>query len=144
MFFPLKEKRPAFIMNTRIYSCLLIRNHINYRWRGRYNEDTDLSLRVLKDGLCTVEFMAFLQEKAMTQTLKGGNTEEFYAEEGTMKKSSMLQRMHPDVAKVIWRYGRWHHFVDYNPFKKNKLILKEDVKLTNEKNEFGMMVKKVK
>tara|TARA_R110002020_G_scaffold346368_1_gene560241 strand:+ start:16082 stop:16945 length:864 start_codon:yes stop_codon:yes gene_type:complete len=144
MFFPLKEKRPAFIQNTRIYSCLLIRNHLKYRWRGRYNEDTDLSLRVLKDGLCTVEFMAFLQEKLMTQTLKGGNTEEFYAGEGTMKKSAMLQKMHPEVARVIWRYGRWHHFVDYNSFKKNKLVLKKDIKLTDEKNEFGMVVKKVK
>jgi len=28
----------------------LIRNDIPYRWRAKYNEDTDLSLRVLKDG----------------------------------------------------------------------------------------------
>ena len=40
-----------FQTNTRIYSFILIKNDIKYRWRGRYNEDTDLSLRVLKDGL---------------------------------------------------------------------------------------------
>ncbi|NDB61184.1 hypothetical protein EB001_22495, partial [bacterium] len=40
---------PPFIINTRIYSCLLIRNDIPYRWRGRYNEDTDLCLRALKE-----------------------------------------------------------------------------------------------
>jgi len=28
---------PPFILNTRIYSCLLIQNDIPYRWRGRYN-----------------------------------------------------------------------------------------------------------
>ena len=44
------DKVPPFYLNTRIYSCILIDNSINYRWRGRYNEDTDLSLRVLKDG----------------------------------------------------------------------------------------------
>jgi len=85
-----KEVHPPFIRNTRIYSCLLIQNNIPYRWRGRYNEDTDLSLRVLKDGHCTIQFNAFIQEKAQTQTLKGGNTEEFYAKEGTLPKSKML------------------------------------------------------
>jgi len=37
-----KEPLPAYVLNTRIYSCLLIKNSIPYRWRGRYNEDTDL------------------------------------------------------------------------------------------------------
>lgn len=144
MFFPLREKRPAFVLNTRIYSCLLIRNNLPYRWRGRYNEDTDLSLRVLKDGFCTIEFMAFLQEKMQTQAIKGGNTEDFYKQEGTMKKSIMIQKMHPDVTKIIWRYGRWHHFVDYNRFKKNKLILKKNIQINKETNEHGMIVQKVK
>ena len=30
-----------YYLNTRIYSCLLIKNDIPYRWRGKYNEDTD-------------------------------------------------------------------------------------------------------
>lgn len=51
---------PPITMNTRIYSCILIKNDIPYRWRGRYNEDTDLSLRVLTDGFCTILFNAFL------------------------------------------------------------------------------------
>jgi hypothetical protein len=135
MFMVFKEKRPAFIKNSRIYSCLLIRNDIPYRWRGRYNEDTDLSLRALKDGWCTIQFNAFIQEKATTQTIKGGNTEAFYAFEGTMNKSKMLAEMHPDVARVQWRYGRWHHFVDYTPFKKTKLILKDGIDIDNLKNE---------
>src|SRR5690349_15643661 len=43
------EKHPI-LLNSRVYSCILIKNDLPYRWRGRYNEDTDLSLRVLKDG----------------------------------------------------------------------------------------------
>lgn len=54
-----KQKIPPFYLNTRVYSCILIKNDILYRWRGRYNEDTDLSLRVLKDGYCTILFNAF-------------------------------------------------------------------------------------
>ena len=139
MFMVFKDLRPAFIKNTRIYSCLLIRNDIPYRWRGRYNEDTDLSLRVLKDGWCTIQFNAFIQNKATTQTVKGGNTEEFYAYEGTMNKSRMLAEMHPDVARVTWRYGRWHHYVDYSPFKNNKLIKKDGVRIQKGNNEHGMV-----
>ncbi len=122
MFCVPNESRPPFVKNTRIYSCLLIENNTPYYWRGRYNEDTDLSLRVLKDGLCTIQFNAFLCDKLTTQVVKGGNTEEFYAEEGTMPKSKMLEEMHPDVAKVAWRFKRWHHYVDYSRFKANRLI----------------------
>lgn len=117
------DKVPPFITNTRIYSCLLIENDAGYRWRGRYNEDTDLSLRVLKDGLCTIQFNAFLCGKVTTQRMKGGNTKEFYSEEGTLPKSQMLADMHPDVASVVWKFNRWHHKVDYSVFKGNELIL---------------------
>lgn len=116
---------PPFIINTRIYSCLLVDNHAGFRWRARYNEDTDLSLRILKQGLCTIQFNAFLCGKITTQRMKGGNTADFYAKEGTLPKSQMLVDLHPDCAKVVWRFGRWHHHVDYRKFKKNKLILKE-------------------
>lgn len=139
-----KEPLPPYVLNTRIYSLLLIRNDIPYRWRGRYNEDTDLSLRALKDGFCTVQFNAFLQEKATTQTMSGGNTDEFYSKEGTLPKSQMLERMHPDVAKVVWRFNRWHHYVDYTPFKKNKLIRRSDITIPEGVNNYGMVLKRIK
>lgn len=129
---------PAFVPNTRIYSCLFIRNEIPYRWRGRYNEDTDLSLRCLKDGWCTIQFNAFIQEKATTQHVKGGNTAEFYAKEGTLPKSQLLADMHPDVAKVVWKFNRWHHHVNYKPFKKNKLVRRKGVVITQPINNYGM------
>lgn len=53
MFAPRKQKAPAFALNTRIYSCILLKNDLPFRWRGRYNEDTDLSLRILKGGWCS-------------------------------------------------------------------------------------------
>lgn len=112
---------PPYVLNTRIYSCLLIENNSGYRWRGRYNEDTDLSLRVLKDGHCTIQFNAFLCGKVTTQRMKGGNTKEFYDGEGTLPKSQMLADLHPDVASVVWKFNRWHHHVDYSGFKDNRL-----------------------
>jgi len=133
-----KEQLPPYVMNTRIYSCLLVNNGLPMRWRGRYNEDTDLSLRVLKMGMCTVQFNAFLQEKATTQTMKGGNTAEFYAKEGTLPKSEMIARLHPDVAKVVWRFNRWHHHVDYRAFKKNALEYHPQFKSRYSVDNYGM------
>jgi len=131
---------PPFILNTRIYSCLLIQNDIPYRWRGRYNEDTDLSLRALKDGYCTIQFNAFLAGKVTTQRMKGGNTADFYAQEGTLAKSKMLADMHPDVASVVWRFNRWHHHVDYRPFKVNRLIRKSGLNIPDRINNYGMIL----
>jgi hypothetical protein len=138
MFFARKTRLPPFVANTRIYSCNLIRNDIPFRWRGRYNEDTDLSLRILKAGLCTIIFNAFLQYKMPTQTIKGGNTEDFYAKEGTYNKSAMQVELHPDVSKMKFRFGRIHHHVDYKPFAKNALIKRKDIVIEPGVNNYGM------
>ena len=66
-------------------------------------------------------FNCLLQNKIVTQAMKGGNTDEFYDAEGTYNKSLMLQAIHPDVSKVVWKYNRWHHEVNYKPFKANAL-----------------------
>lgn len=126
MFANSRAPMPPFVTGTRIYSCNLIRNDLAMRWRGRYNEDTDLSLRMLKAAWATVQFNAFLQHKTPTQKTRGGNTEAFYEREGTLPKSQMLARMHPDVARVAWRFGRWHHYVDYSRWRGMPLARKPD------------------
>lgn len=141
MFASRKVKMPPVTLNTRIYSCNLIRNDAPYRWRGRYNEDTDISLRMLKDGLCTVLFNAFLQLKMTTQTMGGGNTAEFYAQEGTLAKSKMQVAMHPDVSRLVMKWGRWHHHVDYSQFRRNKLTLKPGAAIAPEADNYGMVLK---
>lgn len=152
---PQRSGYPPLIFNTRIYSCNLIRNDIPFRWRGRYNEDTILSLDILKAGWCTIQFDAFLQEKMQTQHLSGGNTTEFYlaegkkregqryADTGTIAKSQMLCQVHPDVSRMVWRYSRWHHYVDYRRFRANKLILKTGVIVPTGNDEFGMTLQRV-
>jgi len=141
---------PPYLLNTRIMSCFLIDNDCPHKWRGRYNEDVDLSIRVLKDGLCTMLFYAFLCGKARTGTVKGGNTSEIYnnyEEDASLKKSQMLVEMHPDVVYLAERYGRVHHVVDLNAInnkngypavKNNKLILKKDAKILNKVDNYGM------
>jgi hypothetical protein len=138
------EKYPPFYVNTRVYSCILINNSIKHRWRGRYNEDTDLCLRILKDGFCTILFNAFLIEKAATMRLKGGNTDELYAGAGRLKMAQSLQEQHPDICTITWKFNRWQHQVNYDVFKKNKLIRRKDFVLKNVINNYGMQLKEIK
>ena len=144
MFVTMDAYHAPFTMNTRIYSCILNRNDIvgkdgkPYRWRARFNEDTDLSLRILKDGWCTVLANWALFGKSTTMKVKGGNTTSIYVN-GTKEKSEMIARLHPDVAKVVWKFHRWHHEVDYSVFKQ-ELKLKEGVVPVPGENNYGMRV----
>lgn len=118
--------KSPFYLNTRIYSCILIDNSIKHRWRGKFNEDTDLSLRVLKDGLCTMLFTWCYCNKAGTMSMKGGNTCEIYSETDNRKEfAESLKKQHPELVDIVFRFGRWHHDVNYEPFKKNTLIKKK-------------------
>lgn len=153
MFAPARAKLPPFVTNTRIYSCNLIRNDTGFRWRGRYNEDTIISLDMLSAGWCTVQFNAFLQEKMRTQTIGGGNTAEFYhvegkrkkgvnyADLGTLAKSQMLADVYPKLCKVVYKFNRIHHEVNYKSFKNQKLIKKNSLNIKRGINDYGMRLK---
>jgi len=125
MFIPeISMNRPIITSNTRIYSCILLKNDIprlDEHWRGKYNEDTDLSLRLLKLGYSTFLFNNYLCNKATTLTMKGGNAE-IYAGTGVEAKLNSLIQQHPDVVKATTKYKRPHHQVNYKPFKDNIYI----------------------
>lgn len=125
-FYPeISLRRPLFLKNTRIYSCILQRNDVNLdeRWRGKYNEDTDLSLRLLKKGYSTLLFQNFLCGKKTTLSVKGGNCD-IYKGDGLQKKLDSLIAQHPDVVKGTIKFNKVHHQVDYKPFKDNTIIYK--------------------
>jgi len=141
MFAVRRVAMPPFYLNTRIYSCILIRNDLPYRWRGRYNEDTDLSLRALKDGWCTVLFNTFLAAKMQTMTMKGGNLTELYQDEGRLRMAESLVEQHPDVTRITERWGRPQHLVDYSGFqKRNRLKLRDGVVVPEGTNDYGMVL----
>tara|TARA_Y100001951_G_C11290561_1_gene271843 strand:- start:1314 stop:2150 length:837 start_codon:yes stop_codon:yes gene_type:complete len=145
MFIPRKTKLAPFRLNTRVYSCILLKNDLPHRWRGRYNEDTDLSIRVLKDGWCTILFQAFICDKATTMTMTGGNTEDLYEiQDGRLKMAQSLVDQHPDIVKISWKFNRWQHQVNYRPFKLNKLIKKPNLNIPNIVNNYGMILKPYK
>lgn len=152
MFVTRRDEHPPYILNSRVYSCNLIRTDAPYRWSGRYNEDTILSLRMLKDDYVTVLFNAFLQNKMGTQQLKGGNTTELYGG-GTAPKSEMLWRVMRDLglgdaagrgqkgkSSNVKRWGRDHHFIDYSRFRQT-LQLRPGVTIPAAEDPFGMVLR---
>ena len=132
------DKIPPFYLNTRVYSCILIDNNLDIRWRGLFNEDTDLCLRVLKKGLCTVLFNAFLIGKVTTMRMNGGNKSIYKKTNNRLQFAQSLKNQHPEIVEVVWRFNRWHHSVNYAPFKKNKLIRNKDIPIKKGVNNYGM------
>lgn len=98
------------------HNCILIDCSLPFRWRGRYNEDTDLCLQALAAGHCTVLFNAFLADKATTMTMKGGNMESLYKADGRLKMARSLELAWPGVVKTTRKYGRPQHSVDWRKF----------------------------
>lgn len=143
-----RDKIPAFYINTRIYSNMLITTNTflsdgkKLRNRLFYNDDTDLCLQVLKDGLPIIEVNAFLIDKATTMTVKGGMTDYYNSEEcqGRYKFAEELYNAHPDVTTITKKFNRWHHHVNYAPFKRNRLIKKIGVVVPDRVNNYGMIL----
>lgn len=141
MFVKRKFVIPPFTMNTRIYSNMLLRGDSTYRNVTFFNDDTDLCLRVLKDGLCTVLFNAFLILKETTMTVKGGMTDYYNKTDRRREFAEELQRAHPDVTKITERWGRVHHYVDYSGFRQ-KLRRKPGVEVSPGVDNFGMRLER--
>tara|TARA_R100001143_G_scaffold41492_1_gene37620 strand:+ start:711 stop:1838 length:1128 start_codon:yes stop_codon:yes gene_type:complete len=111
------EGLPPYYTNTRVYSCILVDNSIPFRWRGKYNEDTDFSLRILKAGYCTILFNMFLAGKVTTQRMAGGNTDNVYTDnDERLSFAQSLKNQHPDVVKITRKFNRFHHSVNYSGF----------------------------
>jgi hypothetical protein len=124
-FCPRPRKQP-FKINCHVYSAMLIRNELPYRWRLKYNEDIDLCLQVLHNGGSTASCDYYMINKVATsEKMKGGNQDELYKGNDPKKKllkAKMLQSVWPQYAKTVIRFNRYHHFVDWKVFKKNREI----------------------
>jgi hypothetical protein len=114
-------KKP-FKFNCHVYSAMLIKNNMPYRWRLKYNEDVDLCLQVLHNGGTTMSCVYYMADKVSTaMKMKGGNQDELYqgnAPKKNLLKAKTLEAAWPQYAKTVIRFGRHHHLVDWKQFKK--------------------------
>ena len=120
-----------FYLNTHAYSAMLMKNNMPYRWRLKYNEDVDLCLQVLHNGLCTILFNAFVVDKTSTTAkMKGGNQDELYkgnAFEKKVLKARSLEEIWPQYAETKMVWNRPHHFVSWRKHFKHGLVRRKDI-----------------
>lgn len=154
MFVNAKATRDPFLANVHVYSCTLVNHAMPYRWRLRYNEDTDLCLQALTNGWATIAVNAFNAQKTWTMVMKGGNTDALYREEGEESErdtfgryqmARMLEREWPGTVRVIRTYGRYQHSVNWSAFDV-PLRLWDDVDLSTlpEVDEYGMVLRQLR
>ena len=139
------RNKTSCVRNTRIYSCILmsveLKNILDgVLWRGKYNEDTDLSLRLLKKGYPTILSNQYLCDKSTTMSVKGGNTSSIYQNDGLQKKLDSLIEQHPDVVKGTIKFKKVHHEVNYKPFSDNKLEYRDDYTPSGTNFEYGLKI----
>jgi hypothetical protein len=119
--FCVKPPKKPFKNNCHVYSAMLIKNDLPYRWRLKYNEDVDLCLQVLHNGGTTASCVYYMVNKISTAAkMKGGNQDELYNGNDPKKKllkAKMLEAVWPQYAKTVIRFNRYHHFVDWKVFK---------------------------
>ena len=110
-----------FRLNVHVYSAMLIKNNMPYKWRLKYNEDVDLCLQVVHNKLCTILFNAFSINKTSTVAqMKGGNQTELYKGnkyEKKLLKTRSLEEIWPQYVQTKIRFNRPHHMINWNQFK---------------------------
>ena len=146
----IKTHYQPVLFNTRAYCCILINNELldqrlEERWRGRYNDDTDLSLRVLATGdLVTACFYSFVSGKLTSGRTKGGMADMYknHSHEGYWKKFEALKQTWGNLITFTNKRhadGRPHHHIEYTKHFLQKPVLKQGLKIPKKINEYNMV-----
>ena len=82
-----------------------------------------------------MQFNAFLQDKLRTQTISGEIQSEFYEKEGTLRKSRMLVSMHPDVCRLVLKFGAGKIML-INVLQKEQVISKDNIRVAKSIDDY--------
>lgn len=110
-------------INVHVYSFMLLDCSVPFRWRGRYNEDTDLCLQVITGGWYTVQFSRLHFNKPRPGEMSGGNTDVLYQGDGRMHMSRELEARWPGIVHTIKRFGRTQHMINWRALYKPPIRL---------------------
>ena len=71
--------------------------------------------------------------------MKGGNTEEVYGDTDNRKEfAESLRVQHPEHVKVVWKFNRWHHDIDYRKHFTQGLERLQGLEVPTGTNDYGM------
>jgi hypothetical protein len=81
-------------------------------WRGRMNDDLINALDVHHSGKYVMSFYYLSLILMATQKESGGNTD-IYQQSGTVRKTAYAVMIEPNATKLVIKFGRYHHAVDW-------------------------------
>jgi hypothetical protein len=93
-------------INKSCNTVLLMANNATARWRDNCVEDTDYSMQILNEGLCTMEFNAVAFHKPNSGSMAGGAKEVCYSENGPIVRCEGTMKLWPGCFKSAIRNGR--------------------------------------
>lgn len=81
-------------------------------WRGRMNDDLINALNVWRHGGVELSVKCLAMNMPPTQS-EGGGLTELYRDEGTVRKTAYAVEACPAAVRLVERFGRYHHAVDW-------------------------------
>lgn len=81
-------------------------------WVARMNDDTINAINVYRHGGFEMSLRCMSMNMPPTQSESGGLTD-IYKAEGTVRKSAYPVLLAPNAAKLVIKFGRYHHKVDW-------------------------------
>ena len=83
------------------------------RWRGRMNDDLINAIETYRNGGFEMLFK-YANLTMMTSQQEAGGLTELYRKEGTVRKTAYPVLLAPQAVKLVVRFGRYHHRVNWD------------------------------
>ena len=106
--------------NARNYSPRVFNAHnmpsdpeLFVRWVGRMNDDLINAINVYRTGRGPEFSFNFVSMNMPATQSENGGLSELYREEGTVRKTAYAVMAAPGAVKLVERFGRYHHAVDW-------------------------------
>lgn len=108
----------AFQVGSRVFNAhnMPSTDDLFMKWRGRMNDDLINAMEVSQLGGREFSFKFLSLTMAPSQSEQGGLTD-IYKDEGTVRKTAYAVVIAPNAVKLVIKFGRYHHSVNWNKLK---------------------------
>lgn len=108
----------AVNMGTRVFNAHNMSSEgLTTRWRSRLNDDLINAIETHRLGQKTEFSFLFLCLVMPPSQQEQGGLSDIYRAEGTVRKSAYPILLAPNAARLIIKFGRYHHKVDWSKIR---------------------------
>lgn len=93
-----------YVVNSYPHTCVLVRSHLNIRYRADVESDVDFIIRLLQYGYCSIRFNMFAFVWMPTEAMAGGATKQ-YSGGGRLKRFQNTLKMWPQIGAIVPKVG---------------------------------------